>query len=307
MTAWVRRIRIGRTGWLLALALLLALGVTQGLRSSHLDSQLLFWLGQQWQSEPRTSLELGRYRVAVEAKPVAGVTENLSDLSYDPERDRLWAVVNNPPELLALSRDGELLQRHRLEGFDDVEGVTYLGNDRLLLAEEGANALTLVGIPEGDDVLRRKDYRSLTLDLFPRANQGFEGLDYDAARDRLFVVKEHSPRKLYEIRGVLRSFDGDFALRIIDRQAWLDQAPSTGDLSAVHVDRRTGHLLLLSDESRVLIELDDQGHTLDTRSLVAPFGGLSRRIRQPEGVTLDTAGNLYVVSEPNLFYRYQKR
>ncbi|WP_312376781.1 SdiA-regulated domain-containing protein [Pseudomonas oryzihabitans] len=304
MTAWVRRIRIGRTGWLLGLALLLALGVTQGLRSSHLDSQLLFWVGQQWQSEPRTSLELGRYRV--EAKPVAGVTENLSDLSYDPERDRLWAVVNNPPELLALSRDGELLQRHRLEGFDDVEGVTYLGNDRLLLAEEGANALTLVGIPEGDDVLRRKDYRSLILDLFPRANQGFEGLDYDAARDRLFVVKEHSPRKLYEIRGLLRSFDGDFALRIIDRQAWLDQAPSTGDLSAVHVDRRTGHLLLLSDESRVLIELDDQGHTLDTRSLVAPFGGLSRRIRQPEGVTLDTAGNLYVVSEPNLFYRYQR-
>ena len=57
----------------------------------------------------------------------------------------------------------------------------------------------------------------------------------------------------------------------------------------------------------MLIELDDQGRTLDTRSLVAPFGGLSRRIRQPEGVTLDGAGNLYVVSEPNLFYRYQKR
>ncbi|TNF04252.1 MAG: DNA-binding protein, partial [Gammaproteobacteria bacterium] len=42
------------------------------------------------------------------------------------------------------------------------------------------------------------------------------------------------------------------------------------------------------------------------RSLSMGFAGLKSSIRQAEGVTLDEEGNLFVVSEPNLFYRFER-
>ena len=84
------------------------------------------------------------YTVQVDAKVVGGVQNNLSGISYDEQRDQLWAVLNNPEELLAMSKDGEVLARYPLSGFSDVEGVTYLGDGLLLLAEERQQGLVAV-------------------------------------------------------------------------------------------------------------------------------------------------------------------
>ncbi len=42
------------------------------------------------------------------------------------------------------------------------------------------------------------------------------------------------------------------------------------------------------------------------RTFVGWLSDLEKSAPQPEGVTLDNAGNLYVVSEPNLFYAFRK-
>jgi uncharacterized protein YjiK len=245
--------------------------------------------------------------VRIDALPVAGVSQNLSGLTYDETRDQLWAVINGPEELLALSKNGELLARYPLNGFSDVEGVTYLGDNLLLLAEERDQALVVVEIPAQAGPLFREDYRALTLGIDLGGNQGFEGVGYDRARDRLFVVKEHSPRKLYEIRGLKASVQGHFNLQVIDRQAWIDHKVFATDFSSVHYDEQTGHLALLSDESQVMIELDAQdGKLISFRSLFSGFAGLQQSVPQGEGLTLDDQGNLYLVSEPNLFYRFER-
>ncbi|MCM2321531.1 MAG: SdiA-regulated domain-containing protein, partial [Pseudomonas sp.] len=149
-------------------------------------------------------------------------------------------------------------------------------------------------------------YQALTLGLQGTENSGFEGLGYDRAGDRLFVVKEHSPRKLYEIRGLRASLDGRFDLQVIDRQAWIGDAVIASDLSSVHFDERSGHLLLLSDESRLVMELNGEGQLVSFRSLQGGFAGLERSVPQAEGMTVDGDGHLYLVSEPNLFYRLSR-
>ncbi len=79
------------------------------------------------------------------------------------------------------------------------------------------------------------------------------------------------------------------------------------DISSLSYDARTGHSLVLSDESRLLLELDAQGEPVSFISLVGGFNGLSDSIEQAEGVTMDAAGNIYVVSEPNLLYVFSKK
>ncbi|WP_312234160.1 SdiA-regulated domain-containing protein, partial [Stutzerimonas nitrititolerans] len=164
-----------------------------------------------------------------------------------------------------------------------------------------------VPVPDRPGELLREDYASISLTLGEADNAGFEGVGYDRRGDRLFVVKEHSPRKLYEIQGIKASFNGQLNLNVIDRTAWIADIDMASDLSSVHFDERTGHLVLLSDEAKMLLELDAQGELVSFRSLWSGFAGLNDSVPQAEGVTFDARGDLYLVSEPNLFYSFERK
>ncbi|SHL22758.1 SdiA-regulated domain-containing protein [Phytopseudomonas punonensis] len=289
--------------WLLLLLLLVA---GYQVRALHVDDRLYYWLTTPAALQAAPGSLTGRdYKVQVNARVVSGVDDNLSGISYDNQRDQLWAVVNSPSELLAMNKSGEVLARYPLSGFSDVEDVTYLGDGMLLFVEEREQQMVVVPVPKQAGALFREDYRSLTLGIGRDGNQGFEGVGYDRAGDRLFVAKEHSPMKLYEIRGLKHSMQGDFGLQIIDHDEWIRDSVFATDLSAVHYDGRTGHLVLLSDESKRVMELDSEsGKLIGYRPLDSDFAGLGKSVPQGEGMTFDDQGNLYIVSEPNLFYRF---
>ncbi|WP_434456868.1 SdiA-regulated domain-containing protein [Stutzerimonas urumqiensis] len=297
-------VRLLRRPWVIA-GLLAALGVASTLHL-HLDERLLHALRQAVGAVASADrgVALADYRAELDAHPVASVSGNLSGLAWDADRDQLWAVVNNPETLLALSPEGETLARYPLDGFTDVEAVAYLGDDRLLLVEERSQKLVVVPVPTAEAPLRA-EAAVFSLALGMAGNAGLEGADYDAAGDRLFVVKEHSPRQLLEVAGLRRSLTtGATAITLTDRSAWLDDHDMARDLSSVHHDAASGHLLLLSDESRLMMELDGEGRLVSYRSLWGGFAGLADRVPQAEGLTLDDQGRLYLVSEPNLFYRF---
>jgi len=275
----------------------------------HLDERLYYGLKSAWNEDSweARSLWLPEYKVRVDALPVASVTDNLSGLTFDERRNHLWAVVNNPEELVALDRDGNFLARYPLKGFTDVEGITYLGDNLLAVVEERSQSVVIVPVPDRPGALQREDYASVSLALGEADNAGFEGVGYDRAGDRLFVVKEHSPRKLYEIQGIKGSLHGQLKLNIIDRQAWIEDKDMASDLASVHFDERTGHLALLSDEAKMMLELDGDGELVSYRSLWSGFAGLKDSVPQAEGMTFDDKGDLYVVSEPNLFYAFERK
>ncbi|MOA37856.1 SdiA-regulated [compost metagenome] len=78
------------------------------------------------------------------------------------------------------------------------------------------------------------------------------------------------------------------------------------NLSALSIDPRTGHLLVLSAQSNLLLELDEKGDPVSFISLLGGMNGLDRRIPRAEGVAMDESGDIYMVSEPNLFYVFRK-
>ncbi|MNZ88855.1 SdiA-regulated [compost metagenome] len=226
---------------------------------------------------------------------------------YDYDQDRLLAVINGgPTELIILSKSGDVIGRFPLEGFGDIEGVAYMGGGRVVVSDERSQQLNFFQLPATPRSISLDEAQSLSLGINLNGNKGFEGVTYDAEKDRLYVVKEKSPRQLYEISGLGSSLGHRMQIQIRDRTDWIGENVFATDLSDIHFDPQSRHLVILSDESKLLFEMTEDGKLISTRNLVGWLTELKRTAPQPEGVTLDKDGNLYVVSEPNLFYAFRK-
>ena len=302
--------------WLVtgSLLVLLGIGVYIGIRFYHVDNQLYLWWASMRPSQtakaPQSgSLPLQTYRMEIDSRVVAGIDRNLSGLAFNTDTRQLIAVINRPATLLTMDLEGRILHRHKLRHASDVEGVAYLGNNRIALAEEGRGRIVIAQLPKSATAdLDLQDATSFALDLgsskeMTRDNAGFEGLGYDQKHDQLYVAKEHSPRALYRIGGLgdyLKT--GHFTMRIENLDHWLEDNDIGTDLSSVDVNVLNGHLLLLSDESQRIVELNQDGAVVNQVELRS-MPGSNDGVPQAEGLALGPDGTLYMISEPNLFYR----
>ncbi|WP_439886073.1 SdiA-regulated domain-containing protein [Pseudomonas sp. MBLB4123] len=296
--------------WLKPLALtgLILLAVQQLLLWTDLDDRLyLVWLKLSAPAEQQAhAIGLDGYRVDIEARPLPGVEDNASGLTWNRERQSLFLVLNGPNRLLELSPQGELLRRIELLGFDDVESVDWVGGNRYVLADERKQSLILIELADTATQVERRQARSFTLGLEGGNNKGFEGVAWDPADDGLFVVKERDPMRLYKLQGLLEQpTPGQLEL-----QSDLPQAQGAlafnDDLAGLHYDPASGSLLVLSDESRLLSEVSPQGRLLGFLELSRNWHGLKQPVPQAEGVAMDERGTLYLVSEPNLLYVFRR-
>ncbi|QCY12930.1 SdiA-regulated domain-containing protein [Pseudomonas sp. MPC6] len=296
----------------IVILVLLTLGVL-GAASSRFfwHQQLYHFVLQTWGSsaEVKPGLWLPGFMPDVVAKPLEGIEDNLSGITYDYDLDRLLAITNGGElQIVALDRTGNVLERYPLEGFDDTEGLAYMGNGRVVVTEEGDQRLTFIQLPEKSATLRKGAEPFLTVGVnLSTNNKGFEGVTYDPVGDRLFVIKERDPRQLYEIGGVSKSLNGHLSINLIDRTEWVNQSVFGRDLADAYYDPGTGHLVLLSEQSKLLIELDKEGRFVSYKSLLEGVKDFFSSKVNPEGVTMDAQGHLYVVAEPNLFYSFSRK
>lgn len=253
------------------------------------------------------SLWLPDYRAEIQAKVVEGLADDLSALTFDRERRVLVSVTNQPPQLVELSLDGKLLRTVELRGFSDPEAVEYIAPGLFVIADERDQRLVEVRLDSDAQVFDAAGAPQLSLGIGLNGNKGLEGLAYDPASETLLVAKERDPVRIFAIRGFAHQQPGTALdvqlLEDVERDARL----FLRDLSSLDFDADTGHLLVLSDESRLLLELDRAGRPVSSLSLLAGHHGLKDSVPQAEGVALDDRGVLYLISEPNLFYRFVPR
>lgn len=295
----------------LALGLLLAVLLVLGLLAQDYRLFERAWFNaQQWRHVAQwqdDSIWLTDYRVAIEAQPIIGLDDDVSALTYDPDRRSLFTVTNQNSQLIELSLDGRVLRRVKLIGFGDAEAVEYISRGLYVITDERRQRLIKVRLDEDTRELDAANAQQLSLGIELSGNKGFEGLAYDPLGQRLFVAKERDPLRIYEIHGFPHSDPGQpFAVHVLDDME-RDAGLFVRDLSSLQYDQRTGHLLALSDESRLVLELNVAGKPISSLSLLAGQQGLKASVPQAEGVAMDNDGNLYLISEPNLFYLFKKK
>lgn len=286
--------------------LLVILGIAAVMRYLNLDT--LFY--QSWRlnnrAMPEGALNLGRYRVDIEGMPVEGLDDDLSALTYNSDRDTLFTVINGTPLVVEIDLDGRVLRQIPIAGAEDMEGITHVDGDRYVIAEERSQRLLLVDIPDGVEAIDVSNAPSLQVALDAGGNKGFEGVSWDAYGQRLLVVKERDPMRLLAIEGFVEGTTEAGRISVSEVRSEMASLFMT-DLSSLTQHDRSGHLLLLSDESHMLVEYDAQNQPVSLMGLWRDMSGLSRTVPQAEGVAVDRQGRIYIVSEPNLFYRFSAR
>ena len=260
-----------------------------------------------WQASDAQALGLDDYEVVIEAREIEGLQDNVSALSFDPQRKTLFTVTNKDPELVELSLEGRILRRIPLTGFGDAEAVEYISPGTYVISDEYDQRLIKVHVDDDTLFLDSADAEQLTLGIDAGGNSGYEGLAYDNQGQRLFVAKERRPVQIIEVRGFPNLDPHSPNVLEVTSSKQRDAGLFVRDLSSLQFDERSGHLLALSDESRQILELDTEGRPVGNVSLSKGSMGLSKSVPQAEGIAMGDDGTLYLVSEPNLFYVFRKK
>jgi len=194
----------------------------------------------------------------------------------------------------------------------DYEGITYLYNNYYVMVEERLDLLFFLkmdynaaGNITGITSIAE---RSTNNPYITGANNGYEGVTYNPVENKIYLIKEYSPMKIFEIEAprpgnfneaiaITEPFDLDNANWAPSDVAGLYHLSLNKQLSATPVGE---HLLLLSQESETIYEIDLNGNVisqkvLDTNGAIANY---SNGFFQPEGITYNN-GKIWVASEGN--------
>ncbi|MCJ1883366.1 SdiA-regulated domain-containing protein [Pseudomonas sp. LA21] len=296
-------ISVLRSRWLLLALLLLLIVLAVLTVRFHWDDRARLWLREQDTSaqERAESVWLPSYRAVIQAKQLTGGLEGqeASDLAYNPVTRTLFTVTGKKPLLAELSLTGDVLRVIPLLGMSNPEGVAVLENGNIAVTDERKNSLTIFHVDPQTRELSTEKLASFDLGPRGKKNKGIEGIAWDPRQHRLVLGQERDPLALFSlpsdggpsVSGTLQPLASDLLMT---------------NVSALSIDPRTGHTLVLSAESHLLLELNEKGQPVSFISLLGGLNGLHGKIPRAEGVAIDEQGTIYMVSEPDLFYVFKR-
>lgn len=267
------------------------------------DARVLLWIDEvRATAEMRAAnLWLPDYRVVQQSEIPGLEKEEFSGLAYNPASNTLLTVSGKTPLLIELSLEGKVLRSIPVIGAANMEGVAVMDDGLVAITDERQHSLFILRLlPDTSELRTDQALQRVDLGYAEDANKGFEGLAWDRANQRFLLGKEKRPLMLFSLPSDGQKVTGDL-------QELSDLGDIMTDLTGLTVDPRSGHVLALSQESHLLVELNQSYQPSNFIALLRGLHDLEHFIPQAEGVALDADGNLYIVSERNLFYVLRKQ
>jgi uncharacterized protein YjiK len=265
-----------------------------------------------------TYKRVGRHDLPEPTRTVAPagnlLAQEASGVSYDRDTDTLFIVGDGGTSVTQVSKAGALIDTMTLapggspQGttFYDTEGIAYIGGGEFVMTEERDRQLVRFTYVAGT-TLARDDAKTVKLGT-TIGNIGLEGVTNDPTGGGFVVVKETEPESIFQT-GI--DWDAGTATNgspTTTESTGLFQPmlAGLGDFSDVFAlsnlstlsGPETSHLLILSQESGRVVNVDRSGNVSSSLTIVSdPDNPLSVPEQTDEGVTMDNDGNLYVVNE----------
>ena len=253
------------------------------------------------------SIELHNFE-SCNSTNIGDIPNDLSGLTYNPNTETLFGVLNNNPESIhELSLDGAHLRTITLAGFNDTEGIVYMGNNEYAVTEEQVGKVIFITIPDnGADMTINYPANSEIISMSGvwSGNDGLEGIAYDEKEDVMYLLKERTPMEIYKIENPLSKKGTTQNLMLpFDIVSLSASYPPIGgftDAAGLAVTDES-KLLIVSQEGQSLVEVDPVSGQLLSSLDLSPMGLL-----EAEGVTYRNSAQIFIVGEPNEFLALSK-
>lgn len=253
------------------------------------------------------SINLGSYVPAgsYAIPALGGLGLEASAVTYARDRGTLFVVGDEGLGVMELSRTGSLIGTMSFDWagtgstHNDAEGLAYLGGGTLVVVDERPQIAYRFSFADGGSVLLNNQPKvAITGSAASVGNAGTEGISVDPRDGRFFTVKQDNPARLlggtlsFAVGGgtttMTTLFEGATSLFGL---ASLSDVQTLGGVDALAGHAAADNLLILSLDSKRLIEIDRAGNTLSSLDL----SGLTTQAL--EGVTIDELGTIYLVAE----------
>jgi VCBS repeat-containing protein len=244
------------------------------------------------------------------------LAQEASAVTYNWDTNTLFVVGDGGTSIVQVSLTGQLIDTMTLaqgsspQGttFYDTEGLTYIGNGQFVFTEERWRQAVEFTYQAGTTLTRADTH---TVDLGTDiGNVGLEGVTYDPLSGGFIFVKEKDPESIFQTTiDFTNGTASNGSSTTVGSLNLFDPAKiGTLDLSDVYAlssnatylgTTEQGNLLILSQESGKIVEVDRAGNVLGSLDLVAPStsSGIDIAAMTVEGITMDANGNIYLVSE----------
>jgi ELWxxDGT repeat protein len=243
------------------------------------------------------------------------LAQEVSAVTYNWDTDSLFVVGDGGTSVVQVTKTGQLIDSMTLapggspQGTDfyDPEGLTYIGGGKFVMSEERDRQAVLFTYTAGG-TLTRSNAQTVKLGTFVQ-NIGTEGITYDPQTGGYIALKETLPQGIFQTD---IDFDAGTAtngspttensVNLFDpalaNLADLADVFALSNLPFLAGQADASHLLLLSQESGKIVNIDRSGTIYNSLTIITdPGNPLSVPAQQHEGLTMDRDGYLYVVSE----------
>jgi uncharacterized protein YjiK len=247
--------------------------------------------------------------------PNSLLAQEASGVTYNWDTNTLFVVADGGTSVVQVSKTGQLIDSMTLSpggspqgtDFYDPEGISYVGNGKFVMSEERDRQIVLFTYAAGT-TLTRSGAQTVKLGTFVQ-NIGIEGVSWDPLTSGYICVKETLPQGIFQT-GI--DFDAGTATNgspttVNSINIFNPALASLADFADVfalsNLPSLSGqpdfdHLLVLSQESGKIVNIDRSGNISSSLTIVSdPGNPLSVAAQQHEGLTMDRDGVLYVVSE----------
>jgi uncharacterized protein YjiK/2',3'-cyclic-nucleotide 2'-phosphodiesterase (5'-nucleotidase family) len=263
---------------------------------------------------------IGRYDLPEPKRTTAPtgslLAQEVSAVTYNKDTDTLFVLGDGGTSIVQVSKTGVLIDSMTLAAgtspqgttFYDPEGLAYVGGGKFALVEERDRQVSLFTYVK-DTTLTRANVQTVKLGTTV-GNIGIEGITYDPQTNGFIAVKEISPQGIFQTNidfaaGTATNGSATTvnSVNLFD-PAKLTELTDFADVYALsnvtdlNGKEDSSHLLVLSQETGKIVEVDRAGNIFSTLTIVSDAGNpLSIPDQQHEGLTVDKDGFLYIVSE----------
>lgn len=243
------------------------------------------------------------------------LAQETSGITYNPDTDTLFVVGDGGTSITQVSKTGALIDTMTLapgsspQGteFYDPEGLAYIGGGKFVMVEERTRQAVEFTYAAGTTLGRAATSTvKLGTDI---GNIGLEGMSFDPQTGGYIFVKEKTPLGVFQTgidfkagtatNGSATTVNSTnlFDPALLGLNDFADVF-ALSNVALLDGGAATGNLLVLSQEDGKVLEVNRAGSVISTLTIMSDAGNpLSLADQQHEGLTMDDAGNLYIVSE----------